>query len=242
MGLAAPYTRLAGVYDELVVDPCFAEWADFLEDTWRGDPVRRVLDICCGTGLMTAELLARGYALVGLDASPAMLELARDRVGPSVPLVEATLPDLPVESVFDAVVSTFDGLNYLSLPDLELSFAALADCLRPGGWLVFDVHGDATLDFLLGHPVIEGSDATRSFTLTSSVDLPSRVCQTTIDLVGARGTDSFTETHEQRVHSTDEVRRALTSVGFDVIGVHDEYSATPAGPQTLRATWIARRL
>ena len=94
--LAAPYSRLAGVYDELVVDPCFAQWADFLELLWSGDRIHRVLDLCCGTGLMTAELAERGYEMVGLDASPAMLDLARRRLPGSVPLIEAELPDLPV--------------------------------------------------------------------------------------------------------------------------------------------------
>ena len=46
------YSRLAGVYDEIVIDPCHDRWASFLHELWSTDPegVRSVLDLCCGTG------------------------------------------------------------------------------------------------------------------------------------------------------------------------------------------------
>ena len=41
-----------------------------------------MLDLCCGTGLLAGELVARGYRVVGVDASEAMLALARDASAP----------------------------------------------------------------------------------------------------------------------------------------------------------------
>jgi predicted TPR repeat methyltransferase len=107
------YSRLAGVYDEIVVDPCHGQWASFLDELWSADPegVGSVLDLCCGTGLLAGELTARGYRVVGVDASEAMLALARERLGPKVVLSRMTLPDLVVGGGFDAAVCTFDGLN-----------------------------------------------------------------------------------------------------------------------------------
>lgn len=234
-----PYSRLAGVYDELVVDPCFAEWASFLDRTWAGDNVRSVLDVCCGTGLMTAELVARGLAVVGVDASPEMLARARVLLGPDVRLERHTLPDLPVDGPFDAAVSTFDGFNYLTLADLRTTFAALSRCLRAGGWLVFDAHTDAMLAFIDANPVIEGDDADRRFVLTTTADVTARRAETTIELTAPD--DSFTETHVQYFHSDADLRAALADAGFTVLAVRDEYSDAPADDTTLRATWIARR-
>ena len=148
------YSRLAAVYDEIVVDPCHGHWASFLDDLWSADPagVRSVLDLCCGTGLLAGELIARGYRVVGVDASDAMLALARERLGPEAALSRITLPDLAVEGVFDAAVCTFDGLNYLSPDDLRLTVDAVAGCVRPAGWLVFDLHTDAMMSFTIANP------------------------------------------------------------------------------------------
>ena len=123
------------MYDEIVIDPCHDRWASFLDELWSADPVgvRSVLDLCCGTGLLAGELVARGYQVVGVDASESMLALARERLGPEVALSRTTLPDLAVEGVFDAAVCTFDGLNYLTPEELRLTMAAVALRLRPPG-------------------------------------------------------------------------------------------------------------
>ena len=241
MGDVEAYSRLAGVYDEIVVDPCYSAWAAFLDDLWSADVpgVRTVLDVCCGTGLMAAELIARGYRVTGVDASPAMLARAERLLGPDVPLSTQTLPVLAVDGVFDAAISTFDGLNYLTLSDFRATVLALAARLRPGGWLVFDLHTDAMLSVAAAHPEIDGdSDGTR-FAITNSVDSTARTCDARITV--NRDGDTFSERHLQHFHSDEQVRTALAAAGFAVVTVADEYTDEPATPATLRATWVARR-
>jgi SAM-dependent methyltransferase len=203
--------------------------------------VARVLDLCCGTGLMTAELARRGMEVVGVDASPAMLARARARLGPDVQICLSVLPDLPVAGPFDAAVSTLDGLNYLSLEDLRRTFAAVGDRLRRGGWMVFDVHAESALVFLRDHPVIHGEQGGDRFVLTSTVDTGSGACSTTIAVTADAPERSFTEQHVQYVHSEHDIRDALEAAAFTVRSLTDEYTDRPVGPDTLRATWAAIR-
>ena len=246
--MADPYARLAGVYDEFVVDPCFSSWADFVERTWSADDgeVRRVLDVCCGTGLMTAELRSRGYDVSGLDASPAMLAEATVRLGSEVPLVEVTLPDLTdareLAGPFDAMVSTFDGLNYLDRSALELTLRHLAERLRPGGWLVFDVHAEAILALVRDNPVVLGDRDDVRWAVTYVVDEDARTCRSIMRVEAADSPSaSFVEEHLQYLHSADAVSAALSDAGFELVSVTDEYSDAPLAPDSLRATWVARR-
>jgi SAM-dependent methyltransferase len=240
---AEAYSRLAGVYDEIVVDPCFVQWAHFLDSLWGTDPagVRRVLDVCCGTGLLAAELIPLGYDVVGVDAAEAMLARARGLLGPDVPLIRTVLPALPVEGTFDAAVSTFDGLNYLTPDDLRLTLAAVAGRLRPDGWLVFDLHTDAMLRFTVENPVVTGEDHGHHFVISSELDPGTRVCDTRIELTGRTGTDSFAEQHRQYFHSDEQVRAALADAGLSLVSLLDEYTPEAADESTLRATWVARR-
>jgi SAM-dependent methyltransferase len=239
-----PYGRLAGVYDEIVVDPCHARWAGYLSDLWSSDPtaVRSVLDLCCGTGLLAAELVALGYQIVGVDGSSAMLARARRRLGPDPVLAQQTLPDLTIDGVFDAAVCTFDGFNYLSPADLGTTIAAVGRRLRPGGWLVFDLHTDAMMDFTRSHPVVEGAADGSRFALSSVVDVGARICETRIDVTRERDGDTFSEQHRQYFHSDAHVHGALRDAGFGIAAVTDEYTDLPPDRSTLRATWTARYL
>jgi predicted TPR repeat methyltransferase len=237
------YSRLAGVYDEIVIDPCHHHWASFLHELWDADPegVRSVLDLCCGTGLLAGELIARGYRVVGIDASDAMLALARERLGPEVVLSRMTLPDLKVEGVFDAAVCTFDGLNYLSPDELRLTLAAVGPRLRPAGWFVFDLHTEAMMDFTVSNPVVAGESAGNDFVISSVVDAGARTCDTRIELTRPRDGDPFSEQHRQYFHTDAAVRASLQEAGFAVSAVGEEYTHQPADASTLRATWTARR-
>jgi SAM-dependent methyltransferase len=237
------YSRLAGVYDQIVVDPCHGGWAAYLDELWQGDEVgvRDVLDLCCGTGLLAAELTSRGHRVVGVDVSAPMLELARERLGPGADLRQAALPALPVEGMFDAAVSTFDGLNYLTPSDLRLTLANVARVLRTGGWLVFDLHTDAMLDFTAANPVVAGEQAGNRFVITSTVDVHARICDTTIEVLESADGEPFSERHCQYFHAAGDVAQALDAAGFGAIGRTDEYTPKPVDASTLRATWFARR-
>jgi SAM-dependent methyltransferase len=238
------YSRLAGVYDEIVVDPCHGRLASFLHELWSSDSqgVRSVLDLCCGSGLLASELIARGYRVVGVDASEEMLAVARKRLGPEAALSRMTLPDLTLEGVFDAAVCTFDGFNYLTPEALGLTFAAVADRLRPAGWLVFDLHTDAMMDFTISHGVVAGQAAENDFVISSVVDPSARTCDTKIVLTRPRDGDPFCERHRQYFHTDRAVRASLRDAGFTVTAVGEEYTHRPADAATLCATWIARRL
>jgi predicted TPR repeat methyltransferase len=238
------YSGLAGVYDEIVIDPCHGRWASFLHELWSADPegVRSVLDLCCGTGLLAGELIARDYHVVGVDASEAMLRLARERLGPEVALIPVTLPNLAVEGVFDAAVCTFDGLNYLTPDELRQTMAEVAVRLRPAGWLVFDLHTDAMMNFTISNPIVAGEAAGNRFVISSVVDPGARTCDTRIELTRPREGDPFSEQHRQYFHKEAVVRASLQDAGFAVAAVEEEYRHEPADASTLSATWTARRL
>jgi SAM-dependent methyltransferase len=99
-----------------------------------------ILELGCGTGLLTRELIAAGYRVIATDAAPAMLDIARAVIGESAQEVSRiTLPGDPLPQA-DAIVAIGHPLNYL--PNAEAvgqALVAIAAALRPGGLLAFDV-------------------------------------------------------------------------------------------------------
>jgi SAM-dependent methyltransferase len=98
-----------------------------------------VLEIGCGSGLLTRHLVDAGCRVLATDASPAMLELARETAPGAEAFATLRLPDDPVPDC-DAVVGVGHPLNYL--PDeasIERALAALARALRPDGVFATDL-------------------------------------------------------------------------------------------------------
>ena len=120
--------------------------------------------------------------------------------------------------------------------------AAVAHRLRPAGWLVFDLHTDAMMDFTIANAVVAGESAGNDFVISSIVDPGARTCDTRVELTRPRDGDPFCERHRQYFHADAEVRASLEAAGFAVTAVSEEYTHRPADASTLRATWTARRL
>ena len=107
------------------------------------EPVRAsgglVLEFGAGSGLLTRLLLEAGHRVLATDASPAMLDLARD-VAPGAEGYELLmLPRDPVPAA-DAIVGVGHPISYLpSEAAIHEALLAFAAALRPGGILAFDV-------------------------------------------------------------------------------------------------------
>jgi len=98
----------------------------------------RVLDLACGSGRHTLELVRQGFEAVGADISPELLEIARSdaqKEGISAEFVEADLRNLEFEAEFDIVLSLNDGaIGYLETDEENhRTFEVISRSLKPGG-------------------------------------------------------------------------------------------------------------
>lgn len=111
---------------------------DLLLDGVR--PGARVLDFGCGTGRPIAEhLVARGYAVTGVDGSAAMLALAQ-RTVPAARWVQARLETFESEETFAAIVA-WDSLFHVDRQHHAKIYEKFACWLRPGGRLLLSSGG-----------------------------------------------------------------------------------------------------
>jgi SAM-dependent methyltransferase len=105
----------------------------------------RVLDVGCGSGRLARRLGDAGFEVVGVDASPAMIALAREHAPGGTFEVLALPTGRPADAsgrlpAADAVVSTGHVLNYLEAPEaIASALGELAAAVRPGGLLAIDL-------------------------------------------------------------------------------------------------------
>src|SRR4051812_8258126 len=99
----------------------------------------RLLDVACGPGTATAMAIAAGARAIGIDFSPAMIEVAR-KTCPAANFHVADAEELPFPGgAFDAVIANF-GIHHVERP--ERAIAEARRVLAPGGIFAFTFWAD----------------------------------------------------------------------------------------------------
>jgi len=130
--LLKEYTELAPTYDQ--------RWSAYLDASLRMTletvadlPAERVLDVACGTGQLL-ELLAKRLdvpELVGIDRVPAMLDVARQRLGKRASIVEGDVAKLPFDNANFQLITSTSALHYF--PDVDTSLREIRRVISPDG-------------------------------------------------------------------------------------------------------------
>jgi len=140
--MSSSYDDIAGMYHAFWADWYLPAALPALDRLFfsRVPADKRVLDVCCGSGHVTQELIRRGYPVTGVDASAGLIDIARGNL-PGVDFRVQDVRHLQLEDRFDAALSTFDSLNHvLTLKDLGAVFCAVRSVLVSGGMFVFDMN------------------------------------------------------------------------------------------------------
>ena len=192
------YTGFAEVYDELMDNVPYEEWAAFVvsvlkeygvggvvpEDTGElaknlATERNTVLDLGCGTGTLT-ELLARaGFDMIGVDNSEEMLEIAiqkRERSGSDILYLLQDMREFELYGTVGAVCSVCDSLNYiLEDEDMVKVFSLVNNYLYPGGIFVFDFNTVYKYEQVIGDATIAENREDCSFIWENYYDREKRI-------------------------------------------------------------------
>ena len=136
----------ASTYDR--VSDVQAEWSRDVIDRLDLNGDETVLDAGCGSGRVTRVLLERlpRGRIIGVDASPSMIEMAREALPERTEFIVSDLLDLDLEEDVDAVFSNA-ALHWIL--DHRRLFGRLYAALRPGGVLEAQCGGIGNLDEFL---------------------------------------------------------------------------------------------
>lgn len=180
----------------------------------RLPPRARVLDLCCGTGDLSALLVSRGFEVTGLDSSEPMLEYARSKA-PQAAFVRADARQFAFPPVFHAALSTFDSLNHiLELRELIRVFENVYGALRPGGLLVFDLNMEPSFRTLWRGVSAKVSEHC-VWVLRGGYDAEHRIGRAEITVFRRCETWRRSDiTIEEKCYSEQEVMGALHRAGF----------------------------
>ncbi|PID23831.1 class I SAM-dependent methyltransferase [Sporosarcina sp. P7] len=221
--MSSSYSAFASIYDELMNDIPYDAYVELLDLASAGVFGKKVLDIGCGTGVLSAKLAKKGAYVTGIDLSAEMLEVASHRaqsLSLDVQFIEQPMQRLEVEDTFDAAIISIDSLNYvIQQQDVVETFRRIYGALATGGVLLFDVHSLYKMDeiFLEGPFVYDNRRIAYIWQTTPGEENHSIYSE--LAFFVKQEDDSyqrFDEVHMQRTFAVPEYVRMLEEVGFRI--------------------------
>jgi SAM-dependent methyltransferase len=211
-----------------------------------------VLELACGTGLLTIPIASHGRTTVGLDQSGAMLNAAARRAsaaGASVEFVQGDMRDFALDRDFNLIVVARNSLlHLLSTEDLVAAFSSIRRHLGPDGVLAFDIFNPDVR--LLARPagqrvpVMEVS--TPSFGSvcveeTADYDPAAQVNRATWYISTADTRDAWVVPIALRSIFPQELPLLLSAGGLELISRFGDLSRSPFGGDSRHQVCVCRQ-
>jgi len=222
-------------YDSHAAD--YDVWAaDMVDDVqWyvslARDAAEPIVELAVGTGRVAIPIAREtGKRVIGIDRSPAMLAVARERAaGLSVELRDGDMRELVLEEPVDLIICPFRSLLHLrTWTDKRQLFERVALALRPGGrfaWNVFAFSPFVAVE-------VEGKRETRGDSWQEVRNVPA---DNRIDLVRSEGVIPLW-------WMTRAEQEGLCDVaGLEIEALYGGFHREPYDETTLEMVWIARK-
>ncbi len=228
---SSSYDDIAGMYHALWADWYLPAARPALEKLFfsKVPSGARVLDVCCGSGHVTKELVARGYQVTGIDVSGALIAQARKDL-PKTDLRVQDARAIRLENRYDAVLSTFDSLNHvMTIEELRQVFDGVHRVLVPTGLFVFDMNVERAYLSEQRRWSVNIADASVGL-VRGAYDVAEKKASTELIWFLKTGSGNVWEQHrsivEQRCYTPEAITAGLQTAGFRDI---EMVSAAEAG-------------
>lgn len=235
--------RLVALYD---LESSGREDTDFYLGLAAELDAHRILDLGCGTGVLTRELAIPGRQIIGVDPSAAMLAFARRQPGAeNVQWIEGDASALGTPEADLLVMTGNVAQVFLEDADWLKTLAAIHAALRPSGHLAFESR----------NPQARGWEQWNRAATYTRFASPNGEMETWLELVSVgenrvrfEGHNVFLETgevlvapSELRFRTLEELTRSLTDSGFTVERVYGNWNKEPFTSTSHLMIFVAHR-
>lgn len=237
------YSAFAKVYDNLMNNVPYEEWVTFIDTVIKEKGIsvpkrdakdlleserNLVLDMGCGTGVVTRMLYDKGYDVFGIDISVEMLDEARNRNdGRDILYLCQDMCELDLYSTIGTVVSTCDSINYLiEDEEIESCFQKVEKFLYPGGLFIFDFNTLHKYRDVIGDTTIAEAQEDVSFIWDNYFEEDTNINEIDLNIfIKDEHSDLYSrssETHFQRGYTANEMKLFLKKAKLELVAMVDE--------------------
>ncbi len=234
--------RLVEIYD--TANP-IGEYETFYLDLAAKLSAATIVDIGCGTGLLTCELAKRGHRLIGVEPSKAMLEVARRRpCGDQVQWIEGDAPGLG-EVGADLAIMTGHVAQIIRDDEVwSATLAAIREALVPGGRVAFESRNPLARPWTAWTPQasrrrVEDGVVGPLEVWFQDLEIDGDLARYEIHYHFARSGEELVSHTELRFRTRAELGRSLSDAGFSVESVFGDWDGRPADAASRELIFVA---
>jgi len=241
------YSNLAYVYDKLMYDVNYKEWADYIEKIFEVNNIKPslVLDLGCGTGSFCLEMDKRGYDMIGIDSSVDMLSCAKDKsIDRDILYLNQDMTDFELYGTVDAIVCLMDSINYLIYKkDIKKVLALVKNYLNPGGLFIFDINTPYKFKNIFKDNVFYDVSEDITYIWQNSFDAKKGLCEFDLTIFVKDG-DSYKrydEIHYERCYEIEDLKRMVIGSGLELLNVYDSLKLSSPSKNSQRVFFVCRK-
>lgn len=238
----------AKVYDKFT-DACEAQSRSFYIKTLLcrlGVRDGILLDLACGTGRISAELLRAGYDVISIDNAPEMLCEARERLaefGGRALVLQQDMRALDLFGTVRATVCSMDSVNHLlSEEDVFAVFSKVSLFTEPGGVFIFDANTLYKHAEVLADNTFVYEDETDYLVWQNEYDEGTHTVQMLIDVFSSEDGETYeryTDEITERAYPADVLETLLRRAGFSQVFIYGDKTFSPPAAQEERIYFAA---
>lgn len=222
----AMYDRFAFIYDSLMSDIDYDKYAKWVQASAPVSSGKRLVDIGCGTGVLSVQFAKAGYDVIGVDLSESMLTIAQSRSleqGVDISFICQSMSELDGLDEVDVAVIAIDSINYLeTFEEVKQTLKLVFESLTPNGQLFFDVHSLYKMDVIYPDGPFTYEDEQVAYIWHTEVgeEAHSIYHDITFFVQDESGYyERFEESHYQRTYPLESFTDLLKQVGFSNVYV-----------------------
>ena len=217
------YSDFARVYDIFMDNVEYEKWAEYLIGSLKEYGIEDgiVLELGCGTGVMTELLAESGYDMIGVDNSEEMLGEAMEKraeSGHEILYLEQDMREFELYGTVRAVICLCDSLNYLlEEDDLLTTFKLVNNYLDPNGLFIFDFNTVYKYETVIGDSTIAENREDCSIIWENYYTAEDQINEYDLTIFVKQQKDlfrKFTETHLQRGYTLETMKRLVEQSGL----------------------------
>jgi SAM-dependent methyltransferase len=205
-----------------------------------------IVDLGCGTGMITCALVARGHRMIGVDPSPAMLSVARARPdGASVRWVDGGPADVAGADADLAIMSGHVAQFFLTDDAWHAALVGLRAALRPSGVLAFETRNPAAREWeswtWAASTIVEAPGIGRIETWPAFEAADDGIVSYSNHYRFAATGEELVAPGRLRFRSQAEIEASLAAAGFGVDRTFGDWDRRPFDPTSRELIVVATR-